>query len=293
MIWAEDNHYFGISMQGAYTTAKPYQIDVNRIHGGAGGAHLLYEYQHNHFLMNIGAGFMWQQTGWMVPDAIKMPPQPYVDTQGDRMTLYISCKRWDEMRRGLVDIPILVGGEWGIGYLLGGLKMGIGVVDKSKMKAEVTTVGTYDQYVGPIHDAANHGLYTAQPIEDAYTLPSQLDLRASLEGGVNIAQVITPTEATVKVRLGAFIDYGLFFARVDANTQYIQHEGNQLDLSTYHLLPILTTGTNWLDNLMAGVKVTVLIGAPGGANYCPTCHILDDRWQPIQTKRRCIICEQR
>ena len=288
----EMNHYFGLSLQGGYARSHPFVSDVDPLHGVAGGAHLLYEFQRDHFIMNIGAGFVWQQTGWRMPGVVSLPDQPMVDTQGTPFILKTSVTRQDELRRGYIDIPLLFGGEWGIGYLMGGVKVGIGLIDKSRQKGAVTTAGVYDQYFVPIHDAANHAYYTDQAIRRHYTAPSSYDVRASIEGGIVVAQVPTRANATVKVRLGAYLDYGFFTATVAARPDPLIHTGSHLDLNTYLMQPILKSGSHLLDNLMAGVKLTVLIGAPGGAHECIGCRIWDDRWRPIRAKKRCITCER-
>lgn len=184
--WNDNKHYFGISVQGAYNTVYLYSSELKRTPGAAGGAHLWYEYQHNTFILNIGAGFVWQQAGWALPQTIQLPDQGMTDSQGSDMILRTFAKRQDEVRRGIIDIPLLMGREWGLGYLLGGVKLGIGMVDLSRLKASVTTIGIYDQYIVPLHDEANHAFYTDQPISRAYRLPSQWDIRASIEGGVSI-----------------------------------------------------------------------------------------------------------
>jgi len=295
MVLAEDNHYFGIAMQGGYSAMHPYQVSVKSLNGYAAGMTLLYEYQHNHFLMDIGGGFTWQQAGWGLNDILQMPNQRMVDSQGDEFILSSTVRRWDVVRRGVVDIPVLFGGEWGLGYLLGGVKVGIGVLDYSTMQGAVSTWATYNQYFVPIHDAANHGLYTDQPIQQPNSFLANIDLRLSLEAGVNMAQVETPVGASVKLRLGAFVDYGFFFSQVDANPVVLTRNSNHLDLSSYQMQPILVQGSHWLDNLVAGIRLTVLIGAPGSNGWpmnCPSCRILDNRWKPIQSKKKCVTCER-
>lgn len=292
LVWAEDNHYFGIAFQGGYATMHPFGVDVKQLHGMEGGGALLYEYERDHFLMNIGAGFNWQQAGWKLNDAISLLAQSYTDSQGDTYVLHTTLKRRDEVRRGTVEIPVLFGGQWGMGYVLAGVKVGFGLIDRFKMCAEITTTGQYDHYIVPIHDAGNHGFYTDAPVEQEYTFPTPWDVRLTLEGGVNVARVTTPAKATIKVRLGAYVDYGIYLTRVDLNSQFIQHTGSQLDLSSYQLQPILTNGSHYLDNLSIGLKLTVLIGAPGGLMNCPTCRILDTNWKPYHTKKRCIVCER-
>jgi len=292
---SDDAHYFGISMQGGYSALHPYQVDVTSLHGFATGMTLLYEYQHNHFLLDIGGGFTWQQAGWSLNDMLQMPDQRMVDSQGDEFTLRSTVKRWDVVRRGVVDIPIMMGGEWGLGYFLGGVKVGVGVLDYSNMQGAVSTWGEYDQYFVPIHDAANHGFYTDEPIEQSSPFLANIDLRLSVEGGINMAQVQTPVGAAVKVRVGLFADYGFFFSQVDANQIVLVHQGSNLDLKTYQMHPILVSGSHWLDNLVAGVRLTVLIGAPGSNDAqrnCPSCRLLDDRWRPIRFKNKCVTCER-
>ena len=286
----EYNHFFGVSLQGAYATSYPYQSQLKRLPGGTAGVHMLYEYQNGNFMMNIGAGFSWERTGWSVSDYILLPDQAMKDSQGEDMILRTFAKRQDVIRRGVVDIPLLFGGEWGMGYFLAGVKAGIGVIDQSELQARITTEGIYDRYFVPIHDASNHAFYTDQPVHTSYTMPVRWDVRASVEGGLSIAQAVTSDNVLVKVRLGAFVDYGWFITRQEVNTVFISHSGSRLDLSTFNLHPIVTTGTHMLDHLLAGVKFTLLMSPLHDIRDCPSCRLLDDRWHPSRAKKRCVMC---
>lgn len=285
---SDNNHYFGIYGQGAYSRMRPGNVDVTSQNGYGAGGGILYEYEHNAFLMDIGCGFVWQQAGVEKND-IDLLNTKSVDTQGTEYTLLTRAKRYDVFKRGVVDVKLMLGGQAGWFYGLAGVKMGIGVIEKSAMHALVTTTGVYDQYFVPFHDQSNHGFRTDVPLEEKCSILPQLDVRASVELGAWLGEVETQGNVGIKVRAALFVDYGFFLTKVNLNEVFIT-PGTTMDINRYQQKPILMTkGSHNLDNLMIGAKVTVLIGGENQSK-CRHCQILNNNWRPIRKKKKCIIC---
>lgn len=287
---SDNNHYFGIYGQGAYSRMHPFDIDVTSQNGYGVGGGILYEYENGAFLMDIGCGFVWQQAGVSVRD-IEMSDQKRVDSQGTEYTLRTHVKRYDVYKRGLVDTHFMLGGQAGWFYGLVGMKVGMGLIEKSAMHARVTTAGVYDQYFVPFHDQANHGFRTDVPLETKHSMLPQMDIRGSVELGAWLGEIETQGSTTVKARVALFADYGLFLTKVKLSETFIA-PGATMDINRYQQTPILVTkGNNYLDNLMVGVKLTVLIGGGNQSTAaCRNCRLWNDNRNPIRHKNKCIIC---
>lgn len=293
--YQSEGHYFGMYANGAYSMMPIGIADVRNRGGYALGGGLLYEYEYNAFLMNIGCGFTWQTAGWGLRDNIYFADRNVIDTQGTEYVLHTSLSRQDIIKRGFMEVPLLFGGQRRWFYALGGIKIGIGLLDHSFKFANITTFGEYDRYFTPIHDADNHAFRTNVLIEQLQTLVSQIDIRLSCEIGSWLGSIETRGNIGVKARLALFADYGVFTTKVQLNSSFIENRVGNYDFAKYQLQPILAiNGSHLLGNLLVGLKLTVLIGGEAySSTYdCPTCHILDDRYRKIRVKKKCVICNE-
>lgn len=289
----EDGNYFGLYGQGGYSMIAPWGIGLNAVHGYEAGAGLLYEYRHQSFLLDVGLGFGYQDAGYALPQVIHLHDAEAVDSQGWTYTLQTSLTRSDQIRRGFMDLPILFGGTWGKFYFLAGPKLGLTVLDRSIKSARITTIGIYDQYFTPVHDADNHGFRNYVPVSQSARLAAQLDVRL----GVELGGWITDQYAnqSFRARVAVYADYGCFLRGVNQNEVVLSGNKNNYDFDTYTLEPILVQGQHALGNLMAGIKITILFktDSPSSTSLrnCKTCRLQHDMQQrPVNQQQKCVIC---
>lgn len=134
--------------------------------------------------------------------------------------------------------------------------------------------------MGIFHEMDNHGLRKDVLMKRDYDrLELKMDILASFEFGYEWASPAprgyrTQTIADWRLRLGAFIDWGLLNINPKTNNPLILIPQDYMyDFSEYEFYHILSTSETRgrpVHNLFCGIKLTALIG--------------------IKAKERCIIC---
>ena len=257
--------------------------------GYGAGIGLLYQYQKNNFLLNVGAGFMWQDTEHK---RTIHTTNNIIDSQGTPCIVQSTNVRSDRSRLGYVELPVLVGGTWGGFYLLGGVKIGAPLFGNTLCRTRVTDDAIYDRYFVPFEDMTNHALRFDVPYEQKKErIVYKFDTRLSLELGVNLGDVtmrrhtVAPTdtldslsaapmeeiilpeeqpEPAVECRLGVFADYGLLWLPYTGtqawleDSDFMQVEKWQMS----HPLNSTLNNRNRAQNFFVGIKLTVLFHTP-------------------------------
>ena len=273
-------HSIALYGQGAYSHIPFGNSDFQWGLGYGVGAGILYQYQKNHFLLNVGAGFLWQDTEHR---RTLHTTTPFVDSQGSDCIVETTHRRSDRSRLGYVEVPILVGGTWGGFYLLGGLKIGAPLFGHTQLSTRVTDEAMYDRYFVPLQDMTNHALRTdVRLTQRKERIDYKFDTRLSLELGVNLGNVTmrraepVPTdsltdeitlpekpelsEPAVECRLGLYADYGLMWLPYNGlnawqdDSYFMQVERWSLS----HPLNSTLNNRNLAQNFFVGIKLTVL-----------------------------------
>ena len=257
--------------------------------GYGAGIGLLYQYQRNHFLLNVGAGFMWQDTEHK---RTIHTTNNIIDSQGTPCIVQSTNVRSDRSRLGYVELPVLVGGTWGGFYLLGGVKIGAPLFGNTLCRTRVTDDAIYDRYFVPFEDMTNHALRFDVPYEQKKErIDYKFDTRLSLELGVNLGDVtmrrhtLAPTdtldslsaapmeeiilpeeqpEPAVECRLGVFADYGLLWLPY-TGTQAWLDDSNFMQVEKWqmsHPLNSTLNNRNRAQNFFVGIKITILFHTP-------------------------------
>ena len=280
-------HHFAIYMEGGYAHLPAFVNDVKWGTGYGAGAGLLYELQKEHFIFDIGAGFLWEKSQHKMP--ITEFQKEYIDTQNAQNTLVYSIKRSDWTQIGQVDIPILFGGSWKHVYLLGGIKIGVPVWGRTDVNTSISNIAIYNQYWVPLSQMDNHGLRFDVPENRVETrLDYKLDTRLSFEFGFNIgpdlivhndtiasdslaiadtmAQTVASTTKPSKVRcrLGVFADMGALWPIQSFENMPLCAPEDAFNYSTWQLNHVLKSDAmneRYIHNFMVGIKFTVLFNA--------------------------------
>lgn len=249
----ERHGHFALYLEGAYSHIPFGNSDFRWGLGYGAGIGFLYEYQKNHFIFDIGVGFLWQDVEHRRTQDMSMP---WIDSQGSESMLYLRAQRSDRSRMGYVEVPILVGGSWNWLYLLGGVKVGVPVFGNTRCQVRATDIAMYDQYWVPFSEMPNHGIRTDVPVEQKEPkLDAQVDTRLSLEIGANLG-----SDERARYRLGLYADYGLLFPNKNHDAPWMDsHDAVHMERwEMNHPLLSSEANSHWAQNLFMGIKMTII-----------------------------------
>ena len=265
--------HINLYMEGAYSHLPLAHPDVHWGLGYGVGAGVLYEYRKDHFLLDVGVGFLWQDVAHLLPR--QQFTTDIIDTQGSPATLLYQVDRDDRSRMGYVEVPLLVGGSWNRFYLLGGVKVGVPVFGNTCSTADISDIGLYDQYFVPFEEMPNHGFRMNVPEQrHADRLTYKADTRLSLELGANLGQAyihqgtdsVSEQEQRradkVTYRLGVFANYGLCWPAVTGTGDWLVTD-DPYNYSTWQLNHVLRSAwadERYIQNFLVGVKLTISFG---------------------------------
>lgn len=272
-------HRLAVYVEGGYAHLPSFIQGARWGAGYGAGAGLLYELQKNHFIFDVGAGFLWEKTQDKLPT--QKFSREYIDTQHSPNTLVYSMTRSDWTQLGQVEIPILFGGSWDHVYLLGGFKIGIPVWGKTAIHANISNEAFYDQYWVPLSQMDNHGLrFDVPENREGARIDYKVDTRVSFEFGVNLGkarleQKDTTTMALdsvpvmpevqqpspVTCRLGVFADMGAMWPIQKISNAPLYETTHPFNYSTWqmnHLLMSNEVNNHYIHNFIVGIKLTIL-----------------------------------
>lgn len=220
---AQVSHYLGWWVHGgeySYLTTcdKTSDFALSSSLGGGGGLGFLYELRAgNHFLLDVGVG---GNTGWTrfkVPDA-KYTLHNMIDSEGEVFDyVYDVRTRKDAYWNTSLQVPLLVGGQWGKFYFLAGAKFDMVLLSQTTVKASISTIGDYPRYIDPLHNIPSQGFVEAMPWQQKGTAVFLPTVLASAEIGMRLGPVYKETgydvpKQKIQYRLAVFADYGVLDA---------------------------------------------------------------------------------
>ncbi len=279
--YSGDHHLIGGYLDGGYSTIVSSIRQTNGLPGGyAVGGGVLYQYQHNSFMVNVGVGVRWQDVKLGISDTTftwRNVPDSWTnqrDTFHYDLT-YSFYERVDVTRNVYVQVPILFGQSFGnqsggAVYYLAGLKLNMQLKGSTSVKVTGTTTGEYDRYMGIFHEMDNHGLRKDVSMErTGEKFDLKLDVLASLEFGYEWASPApkgyrTQTVEDWRLRLGVFVDFGLVNINPNTNKNFLSiPDGYRYDFSQYEFNHICSSNEavgKSIHSVYCGIKLTALIG---------------------------------
>ena len=223
-VSAQVSHYLGAYVQGGEYSYRAVldrtNFDMKTSLGGGGGLAFVYEMRAGrHFLLDAGVG---ANTAWT---RFKVPDRQYVlhnmiDSEGEVFDyLYNVEHRRDAYRVTSLQVPLLLGGQWGNFYFLAGAKFDLALMTVATVKAGVSTLGDYPQYMVPLHNIPAQGFVDNMPFVAVQPVSLKPNVTASFEVGARLGDVYKDTgydvpKQTVQYRIAAFADFGLFESQV-------------------------------------------------------------------------------
>lgn len=273
------HHRLLVYGEGAYSHVPFGNSDFKWGLGYGVGAGILYEYQKEHFLLDVGVGFLWQD---VEHKRTLTTTGEVTDSQGTSYILQTQHNRSDRSRLGYIEIPILVGATWDWFYMLGGLKIGVPLFGNTLCQTRVTDVAEYDRFFVPLDNMTNHALRIDVPFsQKKERIDYKFDSRLSLEFGVNLGSAtihhvendsildLDPIEieekekeskSNVECRLGVYADYGLFWLPYSGTNLWLDNS-DLMQVENWnmsHPLNSTINNKNWAQNFFVGLKLTVM-----------------------------------
>lgn len=283
-------HFVGAMVDGAAAWQLDTQKDViYPLLGGGASVGGVYQLQYDKFLLQtgIGASQVWVRHGLFM-DSIVYSTR---DNEGYAFTYYGDLQqRTNQAMLTEVMAPFMLGTKVRSFHVLVGAKLSITVLGFTKQKAELNTWGEYgDRYYGPLAHMPEHGFYDGKEFENKGIIKFRPDVRLCAEVGYSWALTKEPVKDGAPVlQVGAFVEYGI------VNTlkqEMIPTEGEDgvimnpitsswevtqqypMDIKLNHIYTTLDPEQVVMNNLRAGIRVTVLFPIAEGKN--PFCFCLD------------------
>ena len=201
-----DNHRLVVWGMGGYSSLFENADNVaskGRLGGGLG---IGYEWNRERFLLQTGVDFSCIGSNWRMESFVHEVPM--VDSEGDAFTGRFHFNENHNVNTlGYLNIPLLVGGQFGRFYFLAGGKVGLNVFGTSKVENVVNATALYDEFIGEFEDMPNHGL-TEQTVKADYAVQMGLNVAVSAELGWT--WLPAPEKKSQWIyRLGLVADYGV------------------------------------------------------------------------------------
>ena len=293
--YSGERHLVGAYLESGYSAFVSPCPHTTIAPGGYGiGGGLVYEYEANDFLVQVGVGIKLQDVKTNVMDTTftkyhtadawtNSMYHRYGDWNNQLDTFYYDLQydfydRQDHSRMVYAQVPILLGqqimGRRGVGYYLAGVKLGYGIQGSTDVRATGTTTGHYDRYIGIFHEMDNHGLRKDVPIErHGKRLDIKFDLLAHAEIGYEYG-IYSPTKGwrgakatkpfDMRLRFAAYCDMSLLSINPRTDLpMVVPPDESRWDFPTYRLSHVYSTNeiANLpLRNMFVGVKLTALFG---------------------------------
>ena len=275
---AQVRNYVGLWGEVGEWSLLPKESKYGGSLGVAGGVGVMYDLQYKHLIFDVGVGANYGMTAYSVTanQDQRLPNQ--VDLQGDVFDyVYEVRDRKDQYTNLMLQVPIMIGGQWGRFYCMGGVKAGLSLLTTSHTKALLTTYGDYRMF-DDFRNMPEYQFFDGLPMEKKTPTNFNFNLDLSAEIGMRLGYIQTMRGYDVRTtknqyRLALFFDYGLLDLH-KANTLESLTVPNVYDAeaayNTQTMVDNLTTNdvmsttgfAKAVNNLLVGVKFTVLFELP-------------------------------
>ena len=201
-----DNHRLVVWGMGGYSSLFENADNVTSKGRLSGGLGVGYEWNRERFLLQTGVDFSCIGSNWRMESFVHEVPM--VDSEGDAFTgRFHFNENHDVNTLGYLNIPLLVGGQFGRFYFLAGGKVGLNVFGTSKVENVVNATALYDEFIGEFEDMPNHGLAEQTVKADCAV---QMGLNVAVSAELGWTWLPAPEKKSQWIyRLGLVADYGV------------------------------------------------------------------------------------
>ena len=273
----------------AFTRLSPESAQFLSLHGDLGYSALLntipgqqhapglntnigldYRLFHNNFLFSVGIEGMYDLNANMLDEHDESLLMR--DTEGDVFNMHVHVDKSRDLSHMVnLNIPLLLGGEWGRFYFLAGPKFSVNLYGSTSSVAQFTTYGEYDRYYDDFYDMPNHQFVTGQQMGSA-TMPLKwnFNIMAHLEIGGRISHMyqhkqfrLNPDK--IRMYLAFYADFGILNLHVsNGGAPLFEYRETEQGVQFY-LQPLMCSAmaeNAIFRNLNIGIKYTVAFELP-------------------------------
>lgn len=229
-----------------------------------------YRLFHNNFLFSVGVEGMYELNANQLNDLDVAIPM--IDTEGDLFNMHVLVNKSRDLTHMVnLNIPVLLGGEWGRFYFLVGPKVSLSMYGSTLSSAEVTTYGQYDRYYDDFYNMENHQFVTSRPMSsDKIPVKWNLNILAHLEIGGRIGHMfkykqfrLNPDK--VRMYLAAYADFGILNLHSSKGGAPLFDYRETDQGVQFYIQPLLVSNLSdgaAFRNLNIGIKYTVAFELP-------------------------------
>ena len=300
---AKVESYVGAFANVGEWSFMPSGSEYGMSYGAAGGAGFLYElqarskYNPTRFLLDVGVGAFGGMTAFMQSNDATATLTDQYDLDGDLFDyVYDLRDRHDQYTSIALQVPLMVGVQYGKFYAMVGAKIYSHFYTKSHSTGVLTTYGKYSDF-DEFRDMPEYQFFTDVKLPRAGQKDPKtslkLDIDASIEIGGRLGAISDGTgfdvpKRTVECRLAGFVDYGLLdihysldkpqlgtydnsgaVVPLAGNLQYNEGATNPVYktesmINNLVLTDIMSTSSfaSKVNNLVVGLKFTILFQLP-------------------------------
>ncbi len=247
--------------------------------GGGLGLGMVYEFQQDHFLLNLGVGANMMYNPVKVNNLERVlfdqdDIDPLYGPTGEKVDYYYTMKdRKDKYLNVQVQVPVMLGYGSDDFFFLVGAKFGYMINVQTFCDAPMETKG-YNHTIGWMQNMPMYQFYPERTKSDKMRCAFNPDVAVSLEIGGYVGERIKGTgynrfRKPRHFRVSGFVDYGLLSINKATMTDPIIMPEKYVAPSTYDMVEatslkdaISSNAAGKLNNLFVGVKFTALFDLP-------------------------------
>lgn len=260
-------HYLTLSFGGGYSNMFT-KLDNASIQGGGGATlGLGYEYCFRSFWLALGVEGQFISS--QMSPGLDTLNVPMLDTEGEEFTMTYRFDKWHDMTQAAyVNIPFMVGMNFGGFYAGIGAKAGINVYASGASKLEYNTSGKYEQLIGDFVNMDNHwfGDFVS---EKEGGKPTKLVFKPNVSVIAELGYEIFSAEGgkgvwPMRMKLGAYGEYGLMNINGSASDAkaYSFGDPNPAILLTPAVMSTDKLQGKAVNPFYVGVKLTLMFEIP-------------------------------
>lgn len=264
-LWSQ--HWIGVSADADLAWQLDKMPETKTKLGGGGGIGFVYQFQHNHFILETGLKGKFINNPVGVADSLLHFNM--IDTKGTPFIYNGYLKdRTDVSKNLFVNLPLMLGVEYNYFYGLVGAKLNYTLLSHTHQTAQLATTGDYDIYYETLENVPTHGFHGYIKEESKGSMNYKLDARVAAELGT----VFYSSNRSMKYRIGVFAEYGVLNVRKSSNdislltpdlTEYMHVNMN-------HIYSSSVSPTSPVHNLLCGLRFSILFNV--GESKSSTSH---------------------
>lgn len=264
------HHFISVTAQVGYSTLLSSVDAVKPAPGVAPAIGVGYHFYSDHLILDVGVqGEFGYRTNKIGDADLKLP---MIDTEGEHFTMHARVTDCEDICQSVgLNIPVLLGCEYGRFYFMAGPMVGLNLWGKTLSRSAVTTSAVYDRFIAEFGNMPNHQLYAGEPIlSEPYPLSWNLNVAGHVEIGARLGEYYGVKGADIpdlrqRVYLSVFAEYGFLNIHKDQTVGSAMSYTETGEGLKFYVIPAMLSDqmlNSRVNPLTVGIKCTWLIEMP-------------------------------